>query len=215
MFKMVLQDFRAEFSHNIKEERKNLWLYIIVICSYSFLFIRNLLGDGPNQNMVWYMNFLFLIVFVECIHTIYPNKLEKIMLLLPLTREEKYKYLKIRLVIKQVISLVILGSINTVFVCIGYTKVSTAIFGMISLLLLGAVMGITINKVDKQINRLFDVINILVGFGDFLLILSGESFIEIPKNINNGIIAILFIIQVAGTIITMKNFRKYAKVDLV
>ena len=101
------------------------------------------------------------------------------------------------------------------FVCIGYTRVSTAIFGMISLLLLGAVMGITINKVDKQINHLFEVINILVGFGNFLLILSGESFMEIPKNINNGIIAVLSIIQVAGSVIIMKNFRKYAKVDLV
>ncbi len=165
--------------------------------------------------MVWYVNFLFLIVFVECIHTIYPNKLEKIMLLVPLTREEKYKYLKIRLVIKQVISLAILGSINAVFVCIGYTKVSTTIFGMISLLLLGAVMGITINKVNEQINHLFEIINIFVGFGNFLLILSGESFMEIPKHINNGIIAVLSIIQVAGSIIIMKNFRKYAEVDLV
>ena len=117
--------------------------------------------------------------------------------------------------IKQLISLVILGSINTVFVCIGYTKASTIILGMISLLLLGAVMGITMNKADKKINHLFDVINIFVGFGNFLLISSGESFMEIPKNINNGIIAVLSIIQVAGTIITMKNFRKYAKVDLV
>lgn len=187
----------------------------MIICFYSFLFIRDLLRDGPKQNMVWYVNFLLLIVFVECIHTIYPNKLEKIMLLVPLTREEKYKYLKIRLVIKQLISLVILGSINTVFVCIGYTKASTIILGMISLLLLGAVMGITMNKADKKINHLFDVINIFVGFGNFLLISSGESFMEIPKNINNGIIAVLSIIQVAGTIITMKNFRKYAKVDLV
>ena len=110
MFKMVLQDFRTEFFHNIKGERKNLWMYIMIICSYSFLFIRNLLRDGPNQNNVWYVNFLFLIVFVECIHTIYPNKLEKIMLLLPLTREEKYKYLKIRLVIKQVIFLLFLAA---------------------------------------------------------------------------------------------------------
>ena len=117
--------------------------------------------------------------------------------------------------IKQLISLVILGSINTVFVCIGYTKASTIILGMISLLLLGAVMGITMNKADKKINHLFDVINIFVGFGNFLLISSGESFMEIPKNINNGIIAVLSIIQVAGAIITMKNFRKYAKVDLV
>lgn len=78
MFKMVLQDFRVEFFHNIKGERKNLWVHIMIICFYSFLFIRDLLRDGPKQNMVWYVNFLFLIVFVECIHTIYPNKLEKI-----------------------------------------------------------------------------------------------------------------------------------------
>lgn len=54
-----------------------------------------------------------------------------------------------------------------------------------------------------------------VGFGNFLLILSGESFMEIPKHINNGIIAVLSIIQVAGSIIIMKNFRKYAEVDLI
>ncbi len=48
MFKMVLQDFRAEFFHNIKGERKNLWVHIMIICFYSFLFIRDLLRDGPK-----------------------------------------------------------------------------------------------------------------------------------------------------------------------
>lgn len=215
MFKMVLQDFRAEFFHNIKEERKNIWLYLILTCSYSFLFIRDFLRDGDKQNMVWYVNFLLLIVLVEGINNIYPNRLEKIMLLVPLTREEKYEYLKIRLVLKQMITLIVAGGINVVFICIGYTKVSTTILGMISLLLFGAVVGITTNKADNQINHFFEVVNIFVGFGNFLLILSGESFMEIPRNINYVIIAVLSIIQVAGSVIIIKNFKKYAKVDLV
>lgn len=213
MFKIVFQDFKGEFLDNIKAEKKNMFLYIILTVTYIFLTITSYRDNDDKRNIVQLVNFLMLFVVVKCIHNIYPNKLRDIMFLMPLTDEEKYKYLEIRLIIKQLIILIITGGINIAFVCAGYIKLSPVIYIIICVQILSLVLGIVTNYFDRAIKTFFETINIIVGILNFMFILSGESLMEIPRNINNIIIAVLSVFQVAGLFMIMGKFKEYAQIE--
>ena len=55
--------------------------------------------------------------------------------------------------------------------------------------------------------------NICVGILNFIFILTGELFMEIPKNINNILIAVLFVLQIAGALIIVRKFKNYAQIE--
>lgn len=213
MFKMVFQDFRAEFVDNLKEEKKNVLLYLLLSGIYVFLIITSYSENTDKIKIVQLVNFLLLFVLIKCTHNIFPNKLQKIMLLLPLTDDEKYKYLEVRLIIKQLIILAVMGTINIFFVCMGYIKLSVVVLGIINVQLLSLVLGVITNCFDKQINTFFEIMNICVGILNFIFILTGELFMEIPKNINNILIAVLFVLQIAGALIIVRKFKNYAQIE--
>lgn len=211
MFKMVYEDFRAEFYDNLKREKKNVWIYIIFIVIYGFLFIDLFMKD--RKRIVFPSSFLMLFIVIQGSHKIYPNLISKIKLLLPLTRDEKYKYLKTRLVIKQFFLLAIVGSVNLLFVLAGMIELNVFVLLLLNVILLSTYMGIITNRYDYQVTNFKEFVNLFIGAGNYVFILNNREIFTIKEDTSYVIIICLLVAQMVGTAYAIFKFNSYARID--